>query len=82
MVKRLTRFRQIQESESDSDVAENILQASGTRQAVKAAKSMRLFFERRRSMQVDDFLWFVCFAMTMFFLDVPRTVLFHHKIDW
>uniref|UniRef100_A0AC34Q5E9 Uncharacterized protein n=1 Tax=Panagrolaimus sp. JU765 TaxID=591449 RepID=A0AC34Q5E9_9BILA len=20
--------------------------------------------------------------MTMFFLDVPRTVLFHHKIDW
>ena len=82
MARRFSRPRPPQRIESDSDVAENIHNATEARNAAKVARSRRLFFEKSRSVQVDDILWFICFGLTMLLLDVPNRILFHHKVDW
>ena len=83
MVRRSPRFRQRDNlPETDSDGAENLHKASEARQAQKNAKSVRLFFEKSRPIQADDVLWFICFFVTMYFLNVPYTIFLHHKIDW
>uniref|UniRef100_A0AC34FGY3 Uncharacterized protein n=1 Tax=Panagrolaimus sp. ES5 TaxID=591445 RepID=A0AC34FGY3_9BILA len=82
MVRRFSRPRPSRQNDTDSDMAENIHFATEIRNAAKTARFRRLFFEKSRPIQVDDILWFICFGLTMLILDVPNTVLFHHKVDW
>uniref|UniRef100_A0A7E4W9V7 Transmembrane protein n=1 Tax=Panagrellus redivivus TaxID=6233 RepID=A0A7E4W9V7_PANRE len=81
MVKRMTRYWNPPQPETESDVPDDFHVATEVRSAAKSARSMRLFFEKARPIQVDDVLWFVCFALTMVILDVPNVLLFHHKVN-
>ncbi|KAH7732195.1 hypothetical protein AAVH_01093 [Aphelenchoides avenae] len=38
--------------------------------------------EGKRRVQVDDVLWYCCFVMTMFFFDIPNSLITHWKVDW
>uniref|UniRef100_A0AC35F197 Uncharacterized protein n=1 Tax=Panagrolaimus sp. PS1159 TaxID=55785 RepID=A0AC35F197_9BILA len=82
MVRRFSRPRPSRQNDTDSDIAENIHNATEVRNAAKIARFRRLFFEKSRPIQADDILWFICFALTMVILDVPNTVLFHYKVSF